>query len=121
MLATRAARDRRRLMTTSAAAATPAGERRLPLLLGGYAAAAEAAWMGVAQASEFLEPLRLWAPRVGRALAPRLPRLRVAGLSRREFGIAEAAFLLMAAFFFSALLGAVRQVLYNAQFGAGSQ
>jgi putative peptidoglycan lipid II flippase len=100
-------------MSASAAEARTR-ERRLPLFLGGYAAAAEAAWMGAAQATEVLDPL-------GRALRPRLPRLRLAGLARREFGIAEAAFLLMAAFFVSALLGAVRQVLFNTQFGAGSQ
>jgi hypothetical protein len=40
---------------------------------------------------------------------PRLPRLRLAGLATREFGIAEAAFVLMTAFLFSALLGAVRR------------
>jgi putative peptidoglycan lipid II flippase len=38
----------------------------------------------------------------------------------RELSIAEASFVLMAAFFVSALLGAVRQVLFNAQFGAGT-
>jgi putative peptidoglycan lipid II flippase len=45
----------------------------------------------------------------------------LAGLLTREFSIAEASFLLMASFFFSAMLGAVRQVLFNAQFGAGSE
>ncbi len=75
----------------------------------GYAATAEAAWMGAPQATEFLEPLRL--PRV----RPRLPRLL-----NREFGVAGATVLLMASFFFSALLGAVRQILFNRQFGAGA-
>ncbi len=88
-----------------------------PLMLGGHAALAESEWMGVAQASDVLEPLRISAPR--RRILPRLPRLRLAGLSTREFTIAEASFVLMASFFFSAMLGAVRQVLFNAQFGVG--
>jgi putative peptidoglycan lipid II flippase len=88
-------------------------------MLGGYTALAESEWMGVAQASDVLEPLNVVAPRRRRAIIPRLPRLRLAGLLRREFTIAEASFVLMASFFFSALLGAVRQVLFNAQFGAG--
>jgi putative peptidoglycan lipid II flippase len=91
-----------------------------PLVLGGHAALAESEWMGVAQASEVLEPLGVAAPR-RRAVIPRLPRLRLAGLLTREFTIAEASFVLMASFFTSALLGAVRQVLFNAQFGAGSE
>ena len=53
---------------------------------------------------------------------PRLPRLGLgAGLLTREFSIPEAAFLLMASFFLSAALGAVRQVLFNAEFGAGAE
>jgi len=39
----------------------------------------------------------------------------------RELSIAEATFVLMASFFVSALLGAVRQVLFNAAFGAGAE
>lgn len=96
-----------------------AGEERAPVLLGGYAALAEAEWMGVAQGSEVLEPLHVGRRR--RAIWPRLPRLRLAGLLTREFSIAEASFILMASFFFSAALGAVRQVLFNAQFGAGDE
>jgi putative peptidoglycan lipid II flippase len=88
-------------------------------MLGGPAALAESEWMGVAQASDVLEPINITAPRRLRAVIPRLPRLRLAGLLTREFTIAEASFVLMASFFFSALLGAVRQVLFNAQFGAG--
>jgi putative peptidoglycan lipid II flippase len=91
-----------------------------PLVLGGPAALAESEWMGVAQASEVLEPLGIAAPR-RRVVIPRLPRIRLAGLLTREFTIAEASFVLMASFFTSALLGAVRQVLFNAQFGAGSE
>jgi putative peptidoglycan lipid II flippase len=92
-----------------------------PLMLGGPAALAESEWMGVAQASDVLEPINIAAPRRLRAVIPRLPRLRLAGLLTREFTIAEASFVLMASFFFSALLGAVRQVLFNAQFGVGSE
>lgn len=89
------------------------------LMLGGYTALAESEWMGIAQASDVLEPLHVGAPRRRRAIIPRPPRLRLAGLLTREFTVAEASFVLMASFFFSALLGAVRQVLFNAQFGAG--
>src|SRR5206468_2184694 len=85
------------------------GTRERPAMapLGGYAATAEAAWMGVPQATEFLEPLHL-----GR------PKLRAGRLLNREFGVTSAAVLLMTSFFVSALLGAVRQVLFNRQFGA---
>jgi putative peptidoglycan lipid II flippase len=89
------------------------------MLLGGHAALAEAAWMGAPQASEVLEPVRLGAPRWRRVI-PRVPRLRLSGLATRELSIAEGSFVLMASFFFSALLGSVRQVLFNAEFGAGS-
>ncbi len=50
-------------------------------MLGGYTALAESEWMGVAQASDVLEPLNVVAPR-RRAIIPRLPRLRLAGLLR---------------------------------------
>ena len=76
--------------------------------------------MGAPQATEVLEPLRVGQPRLPRPTIPKLPRLRLAGLFSRELTIAEASFLLMASFFVSALLGAVRQVLFNADFGAGS-
>jgi putative peptidoglycan lipid II flippase len=39
----------------------------------------------------------------------------------REFGVAEASVLLAGAFFLSAVLGAVRQVLLNARFGTGDE
>jgi putative peptidoglycan lipid II flippase len=93
------------------------------VLLGGYAARAESAWMGSVQATEVLDPLRT-APGAGprgQAIAPRLPRLRLAGLLTRELTIAEASFVLMVSFFTSALLGAVRQILFNAQFGVGME
>ena len=89
-------------------------ERTTPLLLGGYAALAETAWMGVAQASDVLEPLWLSARRW-----LRIPR--ATGLLGKEFSIAQAAVLLMTSFFLSAVLGAVRQVLFNAEFGAGPE
>jgi putative peptidoglycan lipid II flippase len=56
-----------------------------------------------------------------RELALHRPRLQLRGLLTRELTIAEASVVLMASFFFSALLGAVRQVLFNAQFGAGAE
>jgi putative peptidoglycan lipid II flippase len=92
------------------------------VMLGGFAAMAESAWMGSVQATEVLEPLRT-APATPRfrPILPRLPRIQLRGLLTREFTIAEASFILMASFFFSALLGAVRQVLFNAQFGIGAE
>ncbi len=50
-----------------------------PLMLGGHAALAESEWMGVAQASDVLEPLHIAAPRRQRVVVPRLPRLQLAG------------------------------------------
>jgi putative peptidoglycan lipid II flippase len=81
---------------------------------------AESAWMGSVQATEVLEPLRSTpAGRRLQVVIPRLPRVSLSGLFTREFGVAEASFILMASFFTSALLGAVRQVLFNAAFGVG--
>jgi putative peptidoglycan lipid II flippase len=102
------------------AARVPAPERAqaAPLTLGGPAALAESAWMGSPQSSEVLEPIRLAAPR-WRPAQMRLPRL--GALLSRELSVAEASAVLMAAFFTSALLGAVRQALFNAQFGAGPE
>src|SRR5205085_2362947 len=92
-------------------------------LLGGFAALAESAWMGFAQATEVLEPVRMAAMRLrgGRAaLAPAganvtsAPRARnLAALLTQPLTIAQATAMLMASFFLSALLGAVRQVLFN--------
>jgi putative peptidoglycan lipid II flippase len=91
-------------------------------MLGGYAATAESAWMGSVQATEVLEPIRTApAARRGQVVIPRLPRVRLADLLTREFTIAEASFILMSSFFLSAGLGAVRQVLFNAQFGVGTE
>jgi putative peptidoglycan lipid II flippase len=88
---------------------------RAVTLVGGYAALAEGAWMGAAQASEVLEPARAAFRRVAR------PHRTLTGLFRRELGVTEATIVLMASFFCSALLGAVRQILFNAQFGAGAE
>jgi putative peptidoglycan lipid II flippase len=44
---------------------------------------------------------------------------RLSRLLLREYTIAEASGILMASFFLSAVLGAIRQVLFNAQFGTG--
>ncbi len=88
------------------------------VMLGGFAAMAESAWMGSVQATEVLEPIRTApAARRGQLVIPKLPR--PTDLLTREFSVAEASFILMASFFLSAALGAVRQVLFNAQFGIG--
>ncbi|MGN6673840.1 MAG: murein biosynthesis integral membrane protein MurJ [Thermomicrobiales bacterium] len=104
-------------MAMSVSASTKPAGGALPMQLGGYTALAESEWMGAAQASDVLEPLRL--PGLRGRLTARLPRPRLAGLLTHEFSIAEATIILMASFFFSALLGAVRQVIFNVQFGAG--
>src|SRR5690242_4498017 len=108
-----------RIMAAATAAFPQDVTEQGPPLLGGYAALAEAAWMGAAQATGRLEPIRVSRPR--RVALPRLSRRSLAGLLTREFSIAEATFVLMASFFLSAALGAVRQVLFNAQYGAGSE
>jgi len=86
---------------------------RAPLLLGGYTALAESTWMGAAQASDVLEPARTASPR-------RPAPFSLRSLFQRELSVTEASAVLMASFFCSALLGAVRQVLFNIQFGAGT-
>jgi putative peptidoglycan lipid II flippase len=77
--------------------------------------------MGVAQGTDVLEPLRVGKPWRVTRLRPVLPRLRLRGLLTREFSIAEAAVIMMVCFFSSAILGAGRQVLFNAEFGAGME
>ena len=102
---------------------TPLPEQKrepLPPMLGGFAALAESAWMGVALASEFLEPVRQAGPRLRSAVAG-VRSFNLRDFLSRELSIAEATFILMASFFTSAGLGAVRQVLFNAQFGAGME
>lgn len=98
--------------------------RDLPrIMLGGFAALAASAWMGSVQASDVLEPLRIvggYAKRL-RPTVPNLQGLRLSKLLTREYTIAQASFILMASFFVSAALGAIRQVIFNAQFGVGSE
>jgi putative peptidoglycan lipid II flippase len=88
---------------------------------GSYTALAESAWMGGAQATDVLDVPRSGRPMPRRIILPKIPRVRLRGLLMREFSIGEAAFILMASFFLSAMLGAVRQILFNAQFGAGQE
>src|SRR6266542_316687 len=93
-----------------------------PQMLGGYSALAESAWMGSVQATEVMDALRT-SPEgsARRVIVPRIPRIQLRGLYLRELSIPEASFVLMASFFLSAVLGAVRQVLFNAQFGAENE
>jgi len=110
-------------MATNAARLTPPMETARPqkVLLGGITALAQSAWMGFALASNVLEQLRLAPAGILQRLSvvrPGLPRrIQLKGLLTREFSIGEASFILMASFFLSAGLGAVRQVLFNARFG----
>ena len=112
-------------MTVGAATfKAPGDDKKTRLRLGGYTALAESAWMGFALATSVAD--QVWtAPgallRQSRALIAQRPHLQLRGLSQREFGIAEASFILMASFFLSAALGAVRQVLFNAQFGVSME
>ena len=72
--------------------------------------------------SEVLETVRTMPAARGWAVRfPRPARLPLAGLLTREFSAAEASLILMVSFFLSAALGAVRQVLFNAQFGVGPE
>lgn len=97
------------------------GDDKPKVKLGGYAALAESAWMGFAQATEILD--NVWvnsAGHVRRALTiPR--RVKLSELLTREFSLTEGSFILMVSFFLSAGLGAVRQILFNAQFGVGPE
>jgi len=110
-------------MATDAARLAPSLETTRPqqVLLGGITALAQSAWMGFALAANVLEQLRLAPAGILQRLSvirPGIPRrLQLRGLLTREFSIGEASFILMASFFLSAALGAVRQVLFNAQFG----
>ena len=105
----------------------PASETTKPqnILLGSVTALAQSAWMGFALASDVLEQIRL-APsgilRRAQIIRPTIPRsLSLKNLLTREYSVSEASFILMASFFLSAALGAVRQVLFNAQFGVSQQ
>jgi len=114
-------------MATVAARLTPPMETARPqkVLLGGITALAQSAWMGFALASNVLEQLRLAPAGILQRLSvvrPGLPRrIQLKGLLTREFSIGEASLILMASFFLSAGLGAVRQVLFNARFGVSPE
>src|SRR5579859_7624171 len=102
---------------TANAAMLPHAYETAPAL-GGAMALAESAWMGAAQASDILEPVRIAAPRQQLLRFP-IPQISLRRVLTGELTITEASIVLMASFFFSAVLGAVRQVLFNAAFGAG--
>ena len=95
------------------------------VLLGSVTALAQSAWMGFALASDVLEQLRIAPAGILRriqVIRPAIPRdLSVKNLLTREYSVGEASFILMASFFLSAALGAVRQVLFNAQFGVSAE
>lgn len=107
--------------------AIPASETNKPqkVLLGSITALAQSAWMGFALASDVLEQLRLSPGGILRrvqVIRPAIPRgISLKNLLTREYSVSEASFILMASFFLSAALGAVRQVLFNAQFGVSPQ
>src|SRR6266498_1184649 len=107
--------------------AIPSSETNKPqkVLLGGITALAQSAWMGFALASDVLEQLRLAPTGILRriqVIRPAIPRdINLKNLLTREYSVGEASFILMASFFLSAALGAVRQVLFNAQFGVSQQ
>jgi putative peptidoglycan lipid II flippase len=107
--------------------AIPSSETTKPqkVLLGGITAMAQSAWMGFALASDVLEQLRLAPSGILRriqVIRPSIPRdISLKNLLTREYSVGEASFILMASFFLSAALGAVRQVLFNAQFGVGTE
>lgn len=106
--------------------APPEGAPRRRVRLGGVTALAQSAWMGFPLAADILEPLRTAPAAVRRwtqVIRPTWPAggLSLRGLFSRQFGITEASFILMASFFTSAALGAVRQVLFNAQFGVSTE
>jgi len=102
---------------TANAAMLPHAYETAPAL-GGAMALAESAWMGAAQASDILEPVRIAAPRQQLLRFP-IPQISLRRVLTGELTITEASIVLMASFFFSAVLGAVRQVLFNAAFGVG--
>ena len=105
----------------------PSSETTKPqkVLLGSVTALAQSAWMGFALASDVLEQLRIAPSGILRriqVIRPAIPRnISLKNLLTREYSVGEASFILMASFFLSAALGAVRQVLFNAQFGVSPE
>ena len=112
-------------MTAEMAIPTPETTKPQKVLLGSITALAQSAWMGFVLASDVLEQLRLSPRGILRrvqVIRPAIPRdISLKNLLTREYSVAEASFILMASFFLSAALGAVRQVLFNAQFGVSSE
>jgi putative peptidoglycan lipid II flippase len=105
----------------------PSSETTKPqnVLLGSVTALAQSAWMGFALASDVLEQIRLAPTGILRriqVIRPAIPRdISLKNLLTREYSVSEASFILMVSFFLSAALGAVRQILFNAQFGVSQQ
>ena len=96
------------------------------VLLGSVTALAQSAWMGFALASDVLEQIRISPSGISciasKSIRPSMPRnISLKNLLTREYSVSEASFILMVSFFLSAALGAVRQVLFNAQFGVSRQ
>src|SRR5512134_142046 len=112
-------------MTAEMAIPTPETTKPQKVLLGSITALAQSAWMGFALASDVLEQLRLAPSGILRriqVIRPSVPRnISLKNLLTREYSVGEASFILMASFFLSAALGAVRQVLFNAQFGVSPE
>lgn len=105
----------------------PSSETTKPqkVLLGSVTALAQSAWMGFALASDVLEQLRMAPTGILRriqVIRPAIPRdISLRNLLTREYSVGEASFILMTSFFLSAALGAVRQILFNAQFGVSAE
>ena len=112
-------------MTAEITLPSPETNKPQNVLLGGVTALAQSAWMGFALASDVLEQIRLTPSGILRrvqVIRPAIPRnINLKNLLTREYSVSEASFILMASFFLSAALGAVRQVLFNAQFGVSQQ
>ena len=112
-------------MTAEMTLPSPETAKPQKVLLGSVTALAQSAWMGFALASDVLEQLRLAPTGILRriqVIRPAIPRaISLKNLFTREYSVGEASFILMASFFLSAALGAVRQVLFNAQFGISQE
>ncbi len=112
-------------MTAEMTLPVPETNKPQNVLLGSVTALAQSAWMGFALASNVLEPLRMAPTGILRriqVIRPAIPRdISLKNLLTREYSVGEASFILMASFFLSAALGAVRQVLFNAQFGVSPE
>src|ERR1041384_2073932 len=112
-------------MTAEISLPSPEASKPQNVLLGSVTALAQSAWMGFALASDGLEQIRLAPSGILRriqVIRPAIPRdLSLKNLLTREYSVGEASFILMTSFFLSAALGAVRQVLFNAQFGVSQQ